>query len=915
MIERWATISSGGTIDTSTPGQYLLSSTGGLARVRSQPLGIFDFTVEHKVVSGSGTLYWLGTQNLSNLFWRLKINTSGTTVEARYVDLSDAEVVMGTVTITAATFTAIRVRVRVGQIAVTITPSGGSPTTFTVDSNLTTRGRGTSRSYVVMTPDASSVSAFRNLSMTRDPADGYVDMKAPGDTLRSTRIEVGNVRRRTILGQTLLNVRRDIIPPAGTFTRYTLNAGAPLYNGLFIYENCWSSMLFREVGAINFERGLWLSVMERQQTGGWIPGFVGPDGSVNTAIVYAQPYACQNCYLMSNDGDTSWFSYTRLQDHLTYWETNRKSSRGLFIISEGREGWDGFISVNPSLSDPSPLNRYEWIGHSAIMYREYLAMAGIAAQKGLTSDHTTYLNKANALKTLIQTTAWDPTGPSGGWFFAYNTSTNAFHQRYQADAIYALYAGVATTAQAQVIRDRIMDPAHFYRPHGITSLDITDSSYVPHNVVLFQTNWNGAVWVPVQWLAAIGLMNYGYTADAKAIANKLEELYDVQAATADGIGEWQDPETGLGFGQTSFTGWSGQAGMLGYQVDTGYNPMAIVDTTTVASLAPTTDTIAPSVPTGLTSTFGHHSASLSWTDDPDVDSYKVYRSTDGVTYTLVATLNPVTDGTSYSDSGLTNGQAYYYRVTGTDDASNESGPATASGTPALPPGLPGAILTLTPAVYLRLGEAIGATTAADLSGNGRNGTATSVTFGEASLLTGDADTSAKFNGSTSQISIPSCPELTANWTIFCRFKKNANGVSQVIWDRFTNSTTARQLEIQVNSANKIEVDVPFVAVVLTGTTVITDTNPHTLMVTRSGNVWTIYLDGVSDGTVTSATTQQTGATAVVGRSPNLGTCMNGWIDEVAVWASALTSTDAVNLHTLATTLRGKLLMKRRRYVA
>lgn len=50
--------------------------------------------------------------------------------------------------------------------------------------------------------------------------------------------------------------------------------------------------------------------------------------------------------------------------------------------------------------------------------------------------------------------------------------------------------------------------------------------------------------------------------------------------------------------------------------------------------------------------------------------------------------------------------------------------------------------------YYRLGEPSG-TTASDATGNGRDLTYTSVTLGTTGLLTGDADTAATFNGSTS----------------------------------------------------------------------------------------------------------------------------------------------------------------------
>lgn len=91
------------------------------------------------------------------------------------------------------------------------------------------------------------------------------------------------------------------------------------------------------------------------------------------------------------------------------------------------------------------------------------------------------------------------------------------------------------------------------------------------------------------------------------------------------------------------------------------------------------DTTAPSVPTGLTATAGNAQVSLSWaasTDNVAVTSYRVRRAG-----ALVA--SPT--GTTYTDTGLTNGTSYGYTVSAMDAAGNESTQsAVASATPAAP---------------------------------------------------------------------------------------------------------------------------------------------------------------------------------------------------------------------------------------
>ena len=96
------------------------------------------------------------------------------------------------------------------------------------------------------------------------------------------------------------------------------------------------------------------------------------------------------------------------------------------------------------------------------------------------------------------------------------------------------------------------------------------------------------------------------------------------------------------------------------------------------------DTTPPSVPTGLAATPGNAQVSLRWTasTDPDdaVASYNVYR--DGAKVGSPS-------GTSFTDTGLTNGITYSYQVSAVDTHGNASGLSSAvSATPQAQPSPP-----------------------------------------------------------------------------------------------------------------------------------------------------------------------------------------------------------------------------------
>lgn len=110
------------------------------------------------------------------------------------------------------------------------------------------------------------------------------------------------------------------------------------------------------------------------------------------------------------------------------------------------------------------------------------------------------------------------------------------------------------------------------------------------------------------------------------------------------------------------------------------------------------DTVSPSPPQGLISTAGTAMVNLNWTANSEYDlaGYDCYRSqTPGGPYTkLNATL--ITQ-TAYLDTGLANGNAYYYVLRALDTSGNASAySAEVNATPTAPDTVPPLILELTP---------------------------------------------------------------------------------------------------------------------------------------------------------------------------------------------------------------------------
>lgn len=90
----------------------------------------------------------------------------------------------------------------------------------------------------------------------------------------------------------------------------------------------------------------------------------------------------------------------------------------------------------------------------------------------------------------------------------------------------------------------------------------------------------------------------------------------------------------------------------------------------------------PPAPTGLTASAGDTQVSLSWNASQGATSYNLKRATSGGgPYTLVSG----TSGTSYTDTGLTNGTTYYYVVSAANSGGESPNSTQVSATPLGPP--------------------------------------------------------------------------------------------------------------------------------------------------------------------------------------------------------------------------------------
>lgn len=116
--------------------------------------------------------------------------------------------------------------------------------------------------------------------------------------------------------------------------------------------------------------------------------------------------------------------------------------------------------------------------------------------------------------------------------------------------------------------------------------------------------------------------------------------------------------------------------------DFGYESALIGPISATPIFTEPTDTTPPEVPVDLSATAGDQQIVLDWLDSAafDFNHFRVYRATaSGGPYTQITTRTT----SSYVDTGLTNGTAYWYKVSAVDQQMNESAQSSsATATPA-----------------------------------------------------------------------------------------------------------------------------------------------------------------------------------------------------------------------------------------
>ena len=199
------------------------------------------------------------------------------------------------------------------------------------------------------------------------------------------------------------------------------------------------------------------------------------------------------------------------------------------------------------------------------------------------------------------------------------------------------------------------------------------------------------------------------------------------------------------------------------------------------------------------------------------------------------------------------------------------------------------VLTDSPVGYWRLGDAAGATTALDWTGNGNTAAvAGGVTFGVAGNLA-DLDTAAQFNGSTGTASATGIGFANQSFTVEAWARRNSSGTDDHILGQGTGALR-QGLHFGFRASNVFTCG--FWQDNLNTVATYTDTNWHHWACTydASTNARAIYRDGTLVASDTAGGDYAGSGAITLGIAPPAGSYFDGTIDEAVVYPAALSGT-------------------------
>ena len=366
----------------------------------------------------------------------------------------------------------------------------------------------------------------------------------------------------------------------------TTTSGEFYSGGMFTWDTHHMTLRFGMAGKPEMMKYFLLTMFQFQRTNGFIPCICSSkDGGSNLTDFHAQPFLAQNAAIYLNQTDdvkTIENIFEPLEKYLSYWMTVYSAPLGLFRWGETwMSGFDNEITgtIFPTGSILSP-------DLPSLLYLECRSLAFIAEKLG--RDGSEYGASAERIRKAVNENLWDDEMEiygswnllSGKRQISCGDSARVVgkYAYVSCPALLPLFAGIAEPKQAdRMIRKYVLSPEHFRSKFGIRSLSKSSEYY--NNARwgnpprfgnwsrLTNSNWQGPVWIPLNWFVFHGLLRYGFRQEAEALADDTVELIYKSIENLGFMRENYNAETGEGLYADYFASWNILTDSMHYYLD------------------------------------------------------------------------------------------------------------------------------------------------------------------------------------------------------------------------------------------------------------------------------------------------------------------------------------------------------------
>jgi hypothetical protein len=342
--------------------------------------------------------------------------------------------------------------------------------------------------------------------------------------------------------------------------------------------------------ALKYEQGCVLNSLNYGGMDGWIPIWIERNAPSREEMLKSRnpwksnmhkPTLAQHAAFIvrTMNGNAEWLRedfYTLQAFENKYLNFHRHKATGLMY-------WESDEAIGVD-NDPSTFYRPNESSGSiflnALMYKELRATAYLANCLKMPDISKRYNMEADKLLTSIREHCWDQ---RDGFYYSVDLNLRPvekpdtksllpgqlfFHvgqprtydcliQRFSVwSGFMSLWANIATPEQAKIIVEKqFHDSTSFNSAAGIRSLSPLEKMY-DTRASGNPSSWQGPIWINVNYLVFRGLINYGYTAEAKELAEKTILLLGHDFERFGALHEYYLPDNGEPVLNKGFQNWN-----------------------------------------------------------------------------------------------------------------------------------------------------------------------------------------------------------------------------------------------------------------------------------------------------------------------------------------------------------------------